>query len=174
MTRGVAGAKQGTLAFFIGGEQADIDRAKPVLQAMGDTFIQFRSAADAHAAKVISNVLSYATVALVNEALMLGAESGVDLKTLHEALTQGAPSKALEAFGPRLIAGDYDPPRVTVEHVCADMILAQEMASSGLAPVFLLGAAQKVYRLIQSRGHAGRDLSIIAELWRAATPGGKA
>lgn len=168
MTRGIAGAKQGTLAFFIGGEQADIDKAMPALKAMGDTFVQFRSAAEAHAAKVISNVLSYGTVALVNEAIMLGAKSGVDPKTLHEALMQGAPSKALEAFGPRLVSGEYDPPRVTVEHVCDDMVLAQEMAAAGASPIFMLGAAQQLYRMTESQGHGARDMSIIAELWRAA------
>ena len=39
MTRGVAGAKQGNLAFFIGGAQAHIDQAMPALKAMGDTFL---------------------------------------------------------------------------------------------------------------------------------------
>jgi len=173
MTRGIAGAKQGTLAFFVGGEQPDIDKAMPALKAMGDTFVRFRTADEAHAAKLISNVLSYSTVALVNEVLMLGAKTGVDLKTLHEALMQGAPSKALEAFGPRIVSGEYDPPRVTVEHVCDDMLLAQEMATAGSSPVFLIGAAQELYRLIQSRGHATRDMSIIAELWRDATPPAK-
>ena len=120
---------------------------------------------------MISNVLSYATVALVNEALMLGAQSGVDLKTLHQALMQGAPSKALEAFGPRLIAGEYDPPRVTVEHVCEDMVLAHEMAAAASAPMSLLGAAQQLYRQTESRGHGARDMSIIAESWRAAGKG---
>lgn len=174
MTRGVAGAKQGTLAFFVGGAASDIDKALPALKAMGDTFVRFRTADEAHAAKLISNVLSYSTVALVNEALMLGANNGVDLKTLHEALMQGAPSKALEAFGPRLISGEYDPPRVTVEHVCEDMVLAQEMASSSSSPLFLMGTAQELYRLAQARGHAMRDMSIIAELWRDGRPAAKA
>jgi len=168
MTRGVQGAKQGTLAFFIGGEQADIDKAKPVLQAMGDTFIRFGSAAEAHAAKVISNVLSYGTVALVNEALMLGAKSGVDLKTLYDALMQGTPSKALESFGPRIMAGEYEPLRVSVDHVCEDMLLAQELATGASAPVFMLNAAQEIYRLVNLRGHGSRDMSAIAELWRSS------
>lgn len=168
MTRGVLGAKQGSLAFFVGGPQAGLEKAKPVLQAMGDTFIQFPSAADAHAAKVISNVLSYGTVALINEALMLGARNGVDPKTLFDALMQGAPSKALEAFGPRIVAGEYSSPRVTVDHACEDMLLAQELATGASAPIFMLGAAQEIYRFTASRGNGERDLSAVAELWRGA------
>lgn len=171
MTRGVQGARQGTLAFFVGGEPQHVEKAMPALKAMGDTFIRFGSAAEAHAAKVVSNVLSYATVALVNEALMLGARSGVDLKTLYDALMQGAPSKALESFGPRILSRDYDPPRVTVSHVCEDMLLAQEMAAAGSAPVLMLGVAQEIYRLLALRGNGGRDMSVIAELWRSAGSG---
>src|SRR5690606_6956131 len=109
MTRGVAGAKQGTLAFFLGGEAGAIERAMPVLQALGDTFIHVGPLGHGPSAKLISNVLSYGTVALVNEALMLGARAGLDASRLLEALGQGAPSKALESFGPRIAAGDYEP-----------------------------------------------------------------
>lgn len=166
MTRGVAGAKQGKLAFFIGGDPTDVDKAKTVLQATGDTFVQFGSAAQAHMAKVISNVLSYATVALVNEALMLGAKGGLDLPTLHRALMEGAPSKALEAFGSRIVAREYDPPRVTVDHACADMVLAQGLAATAAAPVFMLAAAQELYRFSSASGHGERDVSILGEFWR--------
>ena len=41
MTRGVAGAKQGTLAFFVGGEAEHVEKAQPLLEAMGNTFIRF-------------------------------------------------------------------------------------------------------------------------------------
>ena len=83
MTRGVAGAKQGNLAFFVGGEQAHIDRAMPALQAMGDTFVHLGTVGNGHTVKVISNILSYGTVALVNEALMLAARHGVDGRHAH-------------------------------------------------------------------------------------------
>jgi 3-hydroxyisobutyrate dehydrogenase-like beta-hydroxyacid dehydrogenase len=164
MTRGVAGAKQGKLAFFIGGEKADVERAKGVLQATGDTYIEFATAEQAHTAKLISNVLSYASVALVNDALMLGAKNGVDLGTLYKALSEGAPSKALEAFGSRIVAGEYDPPRVTVEHACDDFKLAQGLSAS--AGAHMLAAAQDIYRRASGAGRGERDVSILGEPWR--------
>ena len=168
MTRGVAGAKQGTLAFFLGGEPAHIEQAMPVLRALGDTFLRIGPLGDGHSAKLISNVLSYGTVALVNEALMLGARAGVDLERLYDALMQGAPSKALESFGPRIVSGNYEPPRVSVQHVCEDMALAQRFAESLTAPTFLLSVAQDLYRLLALRGEGDADMSKIAELWRSA------
>jgi len=170
MTRGVAGAKQGTLAFFLVGAQRHIDQAMPVLKAMGDTFVHLGPLGHGHTVKVISNVLSYGTVALVNEAFMLGARSGVDPRLLFDALMQGAPSKALEAFGPRMVAGEYEPPRVTVEHVCDDMVMLQSLAANGSAPTFMLSVAQEIYRMLQLRGEGQADMSKVAELWRGASP----
>jgi 3-hydroxyisobutyrate dehydrogenase-like beta-hydroxyacid dehydrogenase len=169
VTRGVAGAKQGTLAFFLGGDEAAIAKARPALEAMGNTFLYIGPAGHAHTTKVISNVLSYATVGLVNEALMIGAKSGVDLNVLQRALMEGAPSKALEGFGPRIVAAEYDPPRVSVDHVCDDMLLLEELAAGNSAPMLGLSAAQETYRLARSKGHGERDMSIVAELWRAGT-----
>jgi 3-hydroxyisobutyrate dehydrogenase-like beta-hydroxyacid dehydrogenase len=171
MTRGVAGAKQGNLAFFLGGSQRDIERAMPVLQVLGDTFVHVGALGHGHSAKVISNVLSYGTVALVNEAFMVGAGCGLDPKKLQEALLHGAPSKALEAFGPRIVSGEYEPPRVTVEHVCDDMVMLQALAASTRSPVFMLAATQELYRLLQSQGEGARDMSAIAELWRSRAKG---
>jgi 3-hydroxyisobutyrate dehydrogenase-like beta-hydroxyacid dehydrogenase len=168
MTRGVAGAKQGTLAFFLGGEERHIEQAMPVLQALGDTFVRVGPLGHGHTAKLISNVLSYATVALVNEAFMLGARSGLDLGRLQEALAEGAPSKALEAFGPRIRTGQYEPARVTVEHVCDDMVMLQALVAQTGSSVAMLATAQELYRLLQMQGGGARDMSTIAELWRTA------
>lgn len=171
MTRGVAGAREGKLAFFLGGEQRHIERAMPVLQALGDTFIHVGPSGHGHTAKLISNVLSYGTVALVNEAIMLGARSGLDGRKLYEALMQGAPSKALESFGPRIVEGELEPPRVTIEHVCDDMTMLQALAQATCSPVPVLAAAQELYRLVAMQGAGARDMSVIAHVWRAAEKG---
>lgn len=168
LTRGVDGAKKGTLAFFIGGERAQIDKVQPVLAAMGDTFLHCGPVGHGHTVKVISNVLSYGTVALVNEALMLGGRNGVDLGILHQALMQGAPSKALETFGKRIADASYTPARVTVEHVCEDMLLGQKLATSAAAPIFMLGTAQEVYRQLDMQGKGLQDMSVLGEVWQSA------
>lgn len=165
MTRGIPGARQGTLAFFVGGASESIEKAKPILSAMGNLLVQFGSASHAHAAKVICNVLNYSAVALVNEALMLGAQHGLDLDALHKAIMEQTPSRALEAFGPRIVASKYDSPIVTVDHACADMSLLQQLAGKTNAPVFLMAAAQELYRLLNARGHGRLDVSAVGELW---------
>ncbi|MYZ47597.1 NAD(P)-dependent oxidoreductase [Propylenella binzhouense] len=165
VTRGIAGAKQGKLAFFVGGDEADFARVEPALSAMGDTFHRMGALGSGHATKAMTNALSYATVALVGEMLSLGERLGIDLPVLQEALMSGAASKALESFGPRIIARDYAAPRVTIGNVCTHLAIAESMAARAHAQVPVLQAAEKVYRRVSALGHDASDMSSIAELW---------
>jgi 3-hydroxyisobutyrate dehydrogenase len=170
LTRGTAGAKDGKLAYFVGGEAADIAKAKPALEAMGDTFFVMGPLGSGHATKVLSNALSYATVALVGETLMLGGRLGLDPAALQQALMAGAGSKALEAFGPRIVRRQYDSPRVTIGNVCAHLGIAKSLAGAAESPLFVTAAAGEVYRWTAMQGHGRSDMASIAELWAPATP----
>ncbi len=165
VTRGVQGAQQGKLAFFVGGSADAIARARPVLECMGDTFFEMGGVGAGHATKIISQVLSYATVALVSEALMLGHAQGLDLGALQQALLAGSGSKALESFGPRIVARQYSAPRVKVGDVCAHMDVADAMAAGTTAARAVTGAAADVYRVVATLGHAREDVATLAELW---------
>jgi 2-hydroxy-3-oxopropionate reductase len=167
VTRGVAGAKQGTLAFFVGGSDADFERVKPALEAMGDTFHRMGIVGNGHATKLLTNALSYGTVALVNEMLLVGKAFGLDLADLQPALISGAGSKALEAFGPRIIAREYAPARVTIGNVRAHLETALTLAPPDKAPLNVLGAAKDLYEKAGAKGQDANDMAAIAELWPA-------
>ncbi|MGQ7791989.1 NAD(P)-dependent oxidoreductase [Faunimonas sp. B44] len=171
VTRGVAGAKQGKLAFFVGGEENDIERVKPCLSAMGDTFHMMGPLGSGHATKTMTNTLSYATVALVGEMLMLGERLGLDANALQEALMSGAASKALESFGPRIIAREYSSPRVSIANVCAHLDIAGGLAERTGSSLPVLAAAEEVYQRVSDLGHDGSDMSSIAELWSEPSGG---
>ncbi|MBI3935334.1 MAG: hypothetical protein HY323_00005, partial [Betaproteobacteria bacterium] len=55
---------------------------------------------------------------------------------------------------------------VSVGHVCEDMLLAQELAASTSAPIFLMAAAQELYRLLGVQGRSEDDMACIGDLWR--------
>lgn len=168
VTRGVQGAKQAKLAFFVGGESSAVDSVRPLLDAMGDTIFRMGVAGSGHATKIIVQALSYGTVALVNEALMLGAAEGLELPRLQEALLAGAGSKALESFGPRIIERQYTPARVVVSDALRHMATASRMAEGAACPRFVHAAAQELLQLLAARGLAQSDLSSLAEIWSAS------
>ena len=169
VTRGVQGARDGKLAFFIGGDADAIERVRPLLAAMGDTFFLMGPAGAGHATKILVQSLSYATVALVSEALMLGDAQRLPLDTLQQALSAGAGSKALEAFGPRIAARQYAPARVKVGDARSHMDAAQRMAAASGCARDVHAAANAAFARLAERGMAASDIAALAELWPTAS-----
>lgn len=170
VTRGVQGARDGKLAFFVGGDESTVAQVRPVLEAMGDTFFSMGAAGAGHATKIIVQSLSYATVALVNEALMLGAAEALPPARLQQALLAGAGSKALESFGPRILGRQFAPARVVVGDARTHMDAARRMAEGRGCPRAVHAAAHELLALLEARGLASSDLASLADLWPALPP----
>jgi 3-hydroxyisobutyrate dehydrogenase len=104
-------ARSGTLQFFVGGQDADVARALPVLACLGKkTGIERAgtSVADGHTVKLLANLLWFGQVVAVTEALLLGQSLGVDLHVLRRTLARGAGGSAfIDRHLDSLLAGDY-------------------------------------------------------------------
>lgn len=89
VTGGAVGARDGSLTIMAGGEHADIDRAKEVLEIIGGNIVHTGTAATGCAMKLVLNFLSISTTGLVAEALTIGRSSGLSLETILAVLTGG-------------------------------------------------------------------------------------
>jgi 3-hydroxyisobutyrate dehydrogenase len=82
----VSGAKakaaDGTLALMVGGDAALLERARPVLSAMGTEIFHTGGLGSGHATKALNNYLGAAGTAAGMEALLIGEKFGLDPKTL--------------------------------------------------------------------------------------------
>ena len=166
LTRSEKGAIEGKLAFFLGGDALDIEKVMPALKAMGDTFFHFGPVGAGHTAKIISNMVSLGTIALVNEALMLGSEHGLDVEMLHQALMAGnGRSRALEVYGLPMVKRDYEAKRFSVEHACHDLWAAQKLAAACNMPLLVAAVAYEVYRLAFITAPPTQSITRIAETW---------
>ncbi|HEV7417657.1 MAG TPA: NAD(P)-dependent oxidoreductase, partial [Tianweitania sediminis] len=83
---GVAKAVDGTLAILVGGEEADVERVRPVLTAMGASIIHTGKTGSAHCMKALNNYVSAAGLVAVSEALHVGTQFGLNPETVVEAL----------------------------------------------------------------------------------------
>ena len=81
---GVPRAVTGELSLMVGGDDADVARAQPVLRVLGDPARQFRTGAlgTGHAMKALNNVVAAATTCVTAEALVVGRRFGLDPKTM--------------------------------------------------------------------------------------------
>ncbi len=84
---GVPRASQGTLTIMIGGEdKAAVERAKPLLRAMGERLFDTGGLGSGHAMKALNNFVAAAAFAACSEALHAGQRFGLDPKRMVEIL----------------------------------------------------------------------------------------
>jgi 3-hydroxyisobutyrate dehydrogenase len=82
---GVGKAVTGTLAIMAGGSDADVERAMPMLQAMGSVH-RTGALGSGHAMKALNNYVSAAGLVATCEALMVGSKFGLDPSTMVRVL----------------------------------------------------------------------------------------
>jgi len=164
---GSEGARLGTLTMFVGGMEADVARARPVLEAMGKTITHVGQLGNGQAAKAVNQVIISGTYLGVAEGIVLGIEAGLDPGRLVEALSAGAAqSWVLVNRSGRMIDDRY-PLGLRLALHRKDLGIALEMARElGLdLPVAELTAA--IEDGLASTGHADEDMSILAHAIRA-------
>jgi 3-hydroxyisobutyrate dehydrogenase len=84
---GVKGAVAGTLAFMVGGEEAVVERARPVLEPMAGKIIHCGSAGAGQAAKVCNNMVLAVQQIAVGEAFVLAEKLGLSAQSLFDVIT---------------------------------------------------------------------------------------
>jgi 3-hydroxyisobutyrate dehydrogenase len=83
---GVARAQSGELAIMVGGDEADIDRIRPVLACMGSTITATGPVGSAHAMKALNNLVSAGGFLIGIEALLIGSRYGLSPERMVDIL----------------------------------------------------------------------------------------
>lgn len=83
---GVKRALDGSLAIMAGGEAADIERARPLLEAMGKSIFSTGPIGSGHAVKALNNYVSAAGLAAACEAAIVAEKFGIDPNVLVDVL----------------------------------------------------------------------------------------
>lgn len=83
---GVSRAVAGTLAIMAGGDEADVERARPLLAHLGSTLTHVGAIGAGHAMKALNNYVSAAGLIATAEALIAGQRFGIDPNVMVEVL----------------------------------------------------------------------------------------
>lgn len=84
---GIKGATAGTLAFMVGGEDADVERAKPILDPMAGKVIHCGGSGAGQAAKLCNNMVLAVQQIAVGEAFVLAEKLGLSAQSLFDVIT---------------------------------------------------------------------------------------
>jgi 3-hydroxyisobutyrate dehydrogenase len=157
-----AGARDGALQIFAGGDAATFAMVRPLLAAMGDPdrILHVGPHGAGYTVKLMINLLWFAHLTAAAEVLTIGTQAGVDLGTLRRCLLA---SPAASHFLDRdvlsvLEHGDYDE-AFALALACKDLCLALDLACASGVPVPVSAAVEQVYRQARARyGDAGGEM----------------
>jgi 3-hydroxyisobutyrate dehydrogenase len=164
---GSEGARNATLTIFVGGDEADVERARPVLTALGRTITHVGPIGAGQAVKAVNQIILAGTYLGVAEGIVLAIKAGLDVEQVVAALGGGAAqSWVLANRSGRMLENDY-PLGFKVALHRKDLGIALELAEQlgAVLPVSAL-AAQLETGLIAG-GHADEDMSALARTIRA-------
>ena len=160
---GEIGAINASLSIMAGGDQAAFERARPVLEAMGnkERIVLIGPSGAGQVCKICNQIAIGGALAGVSEAFALARKSGVDAGRVRQALLGGfAASRVLEVHGERMLNDNYKPGFRTKLYQ-KDLRLANEAAAAnGVAMPGTAIVTQLVNALVASGG-ADLDYSAI-------------
>jgi len=167
---GVSGAQDGTLSIMVGGESADVARARPVLEALGTVF-HLGDGGAGQICKLVNNAIVHIIIGAVTEGLMLATALGVDAGKVREAIRGGyCQSRILDIHGQNMVDRNFVPGG-PLEYSVKDMAMAVEMAQGAHLALPLSALVLDRYRALLDSGRGRLDhAALLLAYEEANTP----
>ncbi|MFZ6848012.1 3-hydroxyisobutyrate dehydrogenase [Undibacterium sp. RuRC25W] len=168
---GTVGAAAGSLTFIVGGPTEVVERARPILNAMGKNIFHAGDSGTGQTAKICNNMLLGILMTGTAEALALGVANGLDPKVLSDIMSKSSGRNwALDVYNPfpgvmdnvpaaRAYAGGFG-----VDLMLKDLGLAAESALASRAAIPLGELSRNLYSLHSQAGSGSLDFSSILNL----------
>ena len=164
---GVGQMASGAATLLVGGDEADVARAQPVLDVIGSSTQRFGGLGTGMAAKVVNNAVAHAVMVVLVEGFAMAKSQGLDVGTIAEMLAGpdgGLIRPLTHRMMQRVAHGDFDG-GMPLDAARKDSTLALAMAQDGHVPLFATQAAHTVYDLAVARGLGRADYAVLATLW---------
>jgi 3-hydroxyisobutyrate dehydrogenase len=159
---GSEGAKNATLTIFVGGDERDVEHARPVLNALGRTITHVGPIGAGQAVKAVNQVILAGAYLGVAEGIVLAMKAGLDVEQVVGALSGGAAqSWVLTNRSARMIDNDY-PLGFKVALHRKDLGIALDLAAQLGAVLPVSALAAQLENGLMTNGHGDDDMSALA------------
>jgi 3-hydroxyisobutyrate dehydrogenase len=163
---GVAGAEQGMLAIMAGGDEALIDRLRPLLAPLSQRVTRMGAVGAGQVTKICNQMLVSCNVLVMAEVMALAEKAGVDAAQIPAALKGGfADSVPLQLTGPRMAERDFDPVKWHVKTLLKDLDMANDLARIMKSAIPMAGLGAELMRLHASQGNAEKDPCTLVTMY---------
>ena len=159
---GSEGARNATLTIFVGGDERDVEHARPVLNALGRTITHVGPIGAGQAVKAVNQVILAGAYLGVAEGVVLAIKAGLDVEQVVGALSGGAAqSWVLTNRSARMIDNDY-PLGFKVALHRKDLAIALDLAAQLGATLPVSALAAQLENGLITNGHGDDDMSALA------------
>ncbi|WP_313271646.1 3-hydroxyisobutyrate dehydrogenase [Stenotrophomonas sp.] len=172
---GTAGAAAATLTFIVGGSSQALERARPILTAMGRNIFHMGANGAGQVAKLCNNMALGVIMAATGEALALGVAHGLDATALSQMMAVSTSrSWATEVCNPWPGVLENAPSSRDYQGgfgndlMLKDLGLAAEAAVTTGATIPLGELARNLYAMNSRLGNGGLDFSSVIKLMKAS------
>jgi 3-hydroxyisobutyrate dehydrogenase-like beta-hydroxyacid dehydrogenase len=164
MTGSKVAAESGTLIFMVGGEEAAIEKLKPLFAAMGKLFFRMGETSKGQAAKLAMNLQIALIYEGFAEALTLATKLGVNAETLLPVVQASmVHSGVVEYKAPFVLKRDFSP-NFPLRLMHKDIQLALEAAKEVRAKLPGLETVEEIYEMATEDGHGNLDYAATLTL----------
>ena len=149
---GQKGAIEGTLTFFVGGEEAALRKARPVLEALGKRITLLGGAGAGQLGKATNQIIVAGNLVAVAEGMAFAKKAGLPVEALHGALMAGAASSwALEVLGRKMMDRDFKP-AFAIRHQQKDLAIVLETARQKGVPLPAVALVHQLLSALEAQG----------------------
>lgn len=161
---GVEGAKNGTLAMMIGGDEKILEKARPILQTMSARIIHIGSTGSGQAAKAVNQIMCAGINQAVTEALAFARAQGLPMEKVIDAVSGGAAGNwFLQHRGNTMTNNIFTPGFKLALHY-KDLKICQDMAENAGIPLPLTVMTLVDYERLIAMGYGDEDISALYRL----------
>lgn len=162
---GDIGAKNGTLAIMVGGEESAFQAVRPILEIMGENIVLQGPAGAGQHTKMCNQITIASNMIGVCEAIRYAQKAGLDPTKVLQSITTGAAgSWSLTNLAPRMITGD-NAPGFYVKHFIKDMTIALESAKEMDLLTPGLELSLSLYKQLAEHGEADSGTQALIQLF---------
>ena len=167
---GVPRAKSGQLAIMVGGPAAEIDRAEPVLKAMGTSIYRCGEIGAGQAMKALNNLVSAGGYLIGIEALLIGQRFGLDPTTMVDVLTasSGVNNSTQKKFKEYVLSRRFDA-GFGLDLMVKDLSIALEVGRETTTPAPFSALCREMWLAASTSLGPGVDHTALAKMLEQMT-----
>jgi 3-hydroxyisobutyrate dehydrogenase-like beta-hydroxyacid dehydrogenase len=167
----VALAESGKLTLMIGGEAADLERARPVLSALAATIFHLGSLGAGAAMKLAVNTVIFGLNQAIAEALVLAERAGVRPELAYDVLTASAAGAPYVAYKrAAFLDPERTPTAFALDLAAKDLGLIADLAAALDLRLPQAAIDRQVIQAASVGGRGDSDLATVADHVRHLRP----